>query len=1011
MSESRLHEVSRLGQSIWYDNIQRRLITSGDLQRLIDEDAIVGVTSNPTIFEKAIDGSDNYDDQLRELVRQGVTDPRQIFDALSIHDIQAAADIFRPIYDRTNGGDGYISIEVAPNFANDTRATISEARRLFKLVDRPNVMVKIPATDEGLPAIEEMIYEGVNINITLIFALSVYERVTEAYIRGLEHRLREGLPVTGIASVASFFVSRVDTLVDNLLDEKITEESDPARQDDLRSLQGKAAIANARLAYQRYLDIFHGDRFARLREQGAATQRCLWASTSTKNPNYRDVLYVEELIGPETVDTMPPQTITAFQEHGVARVTVDQDIPGQREIMERLKAAGIDMNAVTKQLEVEGVKSFTDSYNKLLDATKVKAERLKGESEATTEPLADGAPTTDETDTTKSAAVAPVAATAAMADTPPGYAGTSASAPATVTADFTSRQEASLGSQQTAVDAGLTRADAEHFARRVWEKDPSLWKPDPLQQNEITNRLGWLDVTTQMRGEIPRLTALRDDLRAEGVSDLVLLGMGGSSLAPEVLRETFATGETRPRLHVLDSTDPTTILDVTQAIDLPHTVFIVASKSGGTIETLSQFRYFHEKVASFAGDDAGKHFIAITDAGTKLDEMAQSLHFREIFRNPSEIGGRYSALSFFGLVPGAIIGVDIAKLLDRAETMAKACGPDVPARQNPGVWLGAILGTLANGGRDKATLVISPPVGAFGSWLEQLLAESTGKEGKGILPVEGEPLGDPSVYGNDRVFVYLRTESGYDEAQDKGIKALEDAGQPIVLLRLDDTYDLGTEFFRWEFATAIAGAFLGINAFDQPNVQESKDNTDRILKEYTQSKMIPAPRAVLQTQSRNVSLVASGDMAQRLRESVSLQAAMETVARQAGPGDYIALLAYIERTPETQTALQEIRLRLRDLRHVATTLGYGPRFQHSTGQEHKGGPNTGVFLQFVATDTTDVPIPDEPYTFSVLKQAQALGDLQSLEAHQRRVVRIDLGTGIVSGLGELLQALEAAVVE
>jgi len=1010
MSESRLHQISELGQSIWYDNIQRRLITSGDLQRLIDEDAVVGVTSNPTIFEKAIDGSADYDDQLKELVSQGTTDPKQIFDALSIHDIQAAADLFRPIYDRTNGGDGYISIEVAPNFANDTRSTISEARRLHKLVDRPNIMVKIPATREGLPAIEEMIYEGVNINITLIFALEVYEQVIEAYIRGLEHRLREGLPVAGIASVASFFVSRVDTLVDKQLGEKIATESDSERQQELRGLQGKAAIANARLAYQKYQDIFHGDRFARLREEGAAPQRCLWASTSTKNPAYRDVLYVEELIGPETVDTMPPQTIVAFQEHGEAQVTVDQDIAGQHEIMDRLQAAGIDMAAVTKQLEVEGVASFTDSYNRLLDATRVKTEKIRGEAEAPAEPLPDAAPATEETATTDAA---PVAAAAAVSDTPAGYAGTAetaSAAPASAIPDFTSQQEASLDDLQAAVDAGLNRADQEQFARRVWEKDPTLWKPDPNEQQEITDRLGWLTVMTTMRAEIPRLRALHDEVRADGFSDAVLMGMGGSSLAPEVMRETFATGDAAPRLHVLDSTDPATILDVVQQIDLQHTLFIVASKSGGTIETLSHFRFFHEKVASFAGDDAGAHFIAITDEGTKLDELAQSLHFRAIFRNPADIGGRYSALSFFGLVPAAIIGVDVEKLLDRADVMASACASDVGTRANPGVWLGTILGTLANGGRNKATLVVSPPISTFGYWLEQLLAESTGKEGKGILPVEGEALGDPSAYGNDRVFVYLRTETGYDPAQDDAVKQLETAGQPVVLLHLEDTYDMGAEFFRWEFATAIAGAFLGINAFDQPNVQESKDNTDRILKEYVQSKMIPAPRAVLQTQSRNVSLVASGEIAQRLRESVSLQAAMEVIAREAGAGDYIALLAYIERTPETHQALEAIRLRLRDLRHVATTLGYGPRFQHSTGQEHKGGSNTGVFLQFVATDTVDVPIPDEPYTFSVLKQAQALGDLQSLEAHDRRVIRIDLGTGIAGGLGEVLQALEAAVV-
>jgi transaldolase / glucose-6-phosphate isomerase len=1012
MSESRLHQVSQLGQSIWYDNIQRRLITSGDLQRLIDEDAIVGVTSNPTIFEKAIDGSADYDDQLKELVSQGITDPKQIFDALSIHDIQAAADLFRAIYDQTSGGDGYISIEVAPNFANDTRSTISEARRLHKLVDRPNIMVKIPATREGLPAIEEMIYEGVNINITLIFALEIYEQVAEAYIRGLEHRMREGLPVAGIASVASFFVSRVDTLVDKQLDEKIAAESDPERQRELRDLQGKAAIANARLAYQKFQEIFHGDRFARLREEGATPQRCLWASTSTKNPAYRDVLYVEELIGPETVDTMPPQTIVAFQEHGEPKVTVDQDIAGQHEIMVRLATAGIDMAAVTKQLEVEGVTSFTDSYNKLLDATKVKAEKIIAESEAPTEPLSDAAPATEDTATIDAA---PVAAAAAVADTPAGYAGTTApapapAAPASVIPDFASQQEASLGDLQTAVDSGLNRADHEQFARRVWEKDPTLWKPDPNEQQEITDRLGWLTVMNTMRAELPRLKELHDEVQAAGFSDAVLMGMGGSSLAPEVMRETFAAGDAPPRLHVLDSTDPATILDVVQQIDLQHTLFIVASKSGGTIETLSHFRYFHEKVANFAGDDAGAHFIAITDAGTKLDDLAQSLHFRAIFRNPTDIGGRYSALSFFGLVPAAIIGVDVEKLLDRADAMASACAADSDARANPGVWLGTILGTLANGGRNKATLVVSPPISAFGYWLEQLIAESTGKEGKGILPVEGEALGDPSVYGNDRVFVYLRTETGYDPGQDEAVKQLETAGNPVVLLHLSDTYDLGAEFFRWEFATAIAGAFLGINAFDQPNVQESKDNTDRILKDYVQSKMIPAPRAVLQTQSRNVSLVASGEIAQRLRESVSLQAAMEVIARQAGEGDYIALLAYIERTPETNQALEAIRLRLRDLRHVATTLGYGPRFQHSTGQEHKGGSNTGVFLQFVATDSVDVPIPDELYTFSVLKQAQALGDLQSLEAHDRRVIRIDLGTGIAGGLGEVLQALEAATV-
>src|SRR6185437_12939238 len=416
-------------------------------------------------------------------------------------------------------------------------------------------------------------------------------------------------------------------------------------------------------------------------------------------------------------------------------------------------------------------------------------------------------------------------------------------APASAIPDFASQQEASLGDLQAAVDSGLNRADQEQFARRVWEKDPTLWKPDPNEQQEITDRLGWLTVMTAMRAELPRLRELHDEVQSAGFSDAVLMGMGGSSLAPEVMRETFAAGDAAPRLHVLDSTDPATILDVVQQIDLQHTLFIVASKSGGTIETLSHFRFFHEKVASFAGDDAGAHFIAITDAGTKLDDLAQSLHFRAIFRNPADIGGRYSALSFFGLVPAAIIGVDVEMLLDRADAMASACAADAEARANPGVWLGTILGTMANGGRNKATLVVSPPITTFGIWLEQLLAESTGKEGKGILPVEGEALGDPAVYGDDRIFAYLRTETGFDAAQDAAIERLEAAGQPVVRLRLRDTWDMSGEFFRWEFATAVAGALMGINAFDQPNVQESKDNTDTILARYQQTHELKQPAA------------------------------------------------------------------------------------------------------------------------------------------------------------------------
>jgi transaldolase/glucose-6-phosphate isomerase len=976
MAQSRLHAVYELGQSIWYDNIRRSVITSGELRRLMDQDAVVGVTSNPTIFEKAIDGSTDYDAAIKSLVSRGVTEGKAVFEALAIEDVQGAADVLRPIYDRTRGHDGFISLEASPGAAHSTRETIAEARRLWQRVNRPNVMIKIPATAEGIPAIEHMIYEGVNINVTLIFALDVYARVAQAYIRGLELRQQEGQPLEGIASVASFFVSRVDTAVDALLDEQLGATSDPARQGELRDLKGQAAIANAKLAYAAYKDIFRSERFERLRAAGASTQRCLWASTSTKNPDYRDVMYVEQLIGPETVNTAPPQTIVAFQDHGEARPTLEADLDGAREVMRRLETAGVDMGAVTKQLEVDGVKSFADSYDTLIASTEEKIRRLRQQA-PTAVPATNAAP--------------PVAASAAIA----------------TGASLASRQKATLWALQPEVEAALDRADRDRVAERVWKKDPTLWKTDPAQQGEITNRLGWLTIMEQMNDALPKLYDLGADVQRAGFTHCVLLGMGGSSLAAEVLRRTFGAAEGSPELLVLDSTDPMTIEAVAQQVDLAHTLFLVSSKSGETVETLSQFSYFYDLLKRTKGDDAGQSFIVITDPGTALDQLARESNLRATFRNPPDIGGRYSALSYFGLVPAAILGGDLGKLLNRAETMAQACAPSVAARENPGVWLGVVLGALANQKRDKVTILASPPVATLGYWLEQLLAESTGKEGKGILPVEGEPLGAPESYGDDRVFVYLRTDDEVDETQESAVAAFEAAGHPVVRLALRDEYDLGQEFFRWEFATAVAGSLLGVNPFDQPNVQEAKDATERLLQEYSRTRVLPQPRAILQTETRNVSIVAEGEQSGRMRGAISLQAAFEAFAQQARPGDYLALLAYLPETARVDDTLQQIRGRMRDTLGVATTLGYGPRFQHSTGQYFKGGPNTGLFIQLVAPDTTVALIPGASYSFGTLKQAQALGDWQTLLARGRRAIRIELGSDLNSGLIELRQAMEA----
>jgi transaldolase/glucose-6-phosphate isomerase len=1006
MAPSPLQQVYALGQSIWYDNIRRGLLTSGELQRLIENDAVVGVTSNPTIFEKAIDGSADYDAAIRGLVGQGVTDPKQIVEALAVEDVQAAADLLRPVYDRTHGGDGYVSIEVAPTSAHDTKATIAEARSLWERVNRPNVMIKIPATPEGLPAIEQMIYEGVNVNVTLIFSLDVYQQVTEAYIRGLEYRHQEDLPVTGVASVASFFVSRVDTAVDGLLEQR-AGAVEGRQRDQIHALEGKAAIANAKLAYRLYKQIFHGQRFVALAGAGAQPQRCLWASTSAKNPAYSDVLYAESLIGPETVDTMPPQTIVAFEHHGRARLTLEDDVAAADETMRRLAGLGIDMRAVTEQLEVEGVQSFADSYTKLIESTRQKIERLRAA--PVTAGAVGGSPQDSATTLARGGGLAGIGAV--QTQTPAQTsAQMSAQAP-----NLAQRQQASLGPYQRDVDAALDRADAEHFAQRVWKKDASLWQASPDQQGEIVNRLGWLSVIEQMTDGLSRLDDLRDDVRSSGFTHCLLLGAGGASLAAEALRATFGSAPGQPEVFVLDTTDPATILTVERAIPLPRTLFVVASKSGATLETLALFRYFYEKVRASLPDNApepaGSQFIAITDPGTRLDQLARDNRFRVVYRNPADIGGRYGALSYFGLAPAAIQGVDLKTLLDRAETMAHACAPTCPVRENPGAWLGATLAALALRGRDKVTLVLSPPLAALGYWLEQLLAASTGKDDTGIVPIEGETLGSPAVYGSDRVFVYIRADEGFDPAQDEAVARLEAAGQLVVRLALRDRYDLGQEFFRWQFATAIAGAFLGVNPFNQPNLQEAKESVERLLQEYTRTRALPQPRAILQTETRNVSIVAEGEQESRIRGAISLQAALESFLTQARPGDYCAVLAYVTDLAETEAALQQLRLRLRDSLDVATTLGYGPRAEHATGQLHKGGPNIGIFIQFVATDAPDAPIPGAPYTFGVLKQAQALADLRALEAHARRVIRIDLGANIAGSLSELQQALDAAQVQ
>src|SRR5215207_5578579 len=751
----RLAALTAAGTSVWLDQIKRSLIAGGELQRLVEEESLRGVTSNPTIFNQAILGSEDYDDHLAEVARAG-KDNREIYQELAIRDIQDACDVLRPVYDASDGADGFVSLEVDPDLAFDTPRTMEQAREYWQRVDRPNLMIKIPGTEEGYPAIEEMIYEGRNINVTLLFGVEEYAQVAEAYIRGLERRHAEGKSLD-IASVASFFVSRVDTEVDKRLEGTAHEE-----------LMGKAGIANARAAYQRFKQIFRGERFAALRDAGARVQRPLWASTGVKNPKYRDTMYVEELVAPDTVNTMPMATLLAAGDHAeINGATADQD---PTPVLQALADAGIDMVDVTNTLLSEGVDKFVEPMETLLAGIESKREAI-------------------------------------VTHRPPSI---EAWLPAEVEPRVAERVE---------------RAARENVARRIWRKDATLW--GPAGQPEVANRLGWLTVPEQMRESLGDLRSFADQVRDEGVTDVVLLGMGGSSLAPEVIRRSFGEQPDRPRLHVLDSTDAGAIRTVEAQIDLDHALFLVSTKSGGTIETLSLFKHFWSR----RGD--GKAFVAITDPGSGLESLAREHGFRRTFLNDPDIGGRYSALSYFGLVPAALMGADVARILHAAGVAEENCQSFDSGKVSSGLWLGLAWGELAMAGQDKLTYVIDPPLQSFGLWVEQLIAESTGKHGKGIVPVVDEPLGAADAYVGDRTFLHLRHAGDPDDAVDAKVAALRDAGHPVIVREIDGPEDLGRIFYFAEFAIATVGWVLGINPFDQPNVQEAKDNTARVLAEGT----------------------------------------------------------------------------------------------------------------------------------------------------------------------------------
>ncbi|MGH7025170.1 MAG: bifunctional transaldolase/phosoglucose isomerase, partial [Caulobacteraceae bacterium] len=749
-----VRDLGVAGQAVWLDYLHRRILEDGELKRLIVEDDVKGLTSNPSIFEKAIGGGDDYDATLTGLLDQGDDEIMGLYERLAIADIQGAADTFRPVYDALGRRDGYVSLEVSPYLAMDTEATIREARRLWKAVDRPNLMIKVPGTAPGVPAIRTLIGEGINVNVTLLFAIDAYLAVAEAHIAGLEAFKAAGGDISRVHGVASFFVSRIDGLIDKKIDDRSGDGA-------ARALRGKVAIASAKIAYQRYLELIETPRWRALAEAGAAPQRLLWASTGTKDPTFSDVLYVENLIGPDTVDTMPPKTLDAFHDHGHVRASLLDDVNGAREALEQTEALGLDLAGVTAELVTDGVAKFAQAFDGLLSAVADKRAKILG-----------------------------AALNGQDIRLPKGL--------------------------QAEVDQAVKLATSDGWARRLWAKDASLW----TGQDE-GKWLGWLAAASGGAVSISELEALEARVSANDYGHAVLLGMGGSSLGPEVLSTVFGPKPGHPALLVLDSTDPAQIAHVDAQIDPANTLFIVSSKSGSTLEPDILHRYFYQRVEAALGQGAaGERFIAVTDPGSNLEKSARADGFAQVLYGDPAIGGRYSVMSNFGMAAAAVLGLDVRALFETAKVMARACGASVPPATNPGVDLGLVLGVAAKAGRDKVTFIASPTCAPLGAWLEQLLAESTGKHGKGLIPVDAEPPGSASVYGPDRVFAFLNLAG---EAWDTSLAdALARAGQPTIVITLADREKLVQEFVRWEVAVAIAGAVISIDPFDQPDVEASK---------------------------------------------------------------------------------------------------------------------------------------------------------------------------------------------
>lgn len=918
----------------WLNYLRRSFIDSGEMSQMID-DGICGLTVNLLILAQAITCSADYDRALERLIAEGVQ-----FDdlprCLLNDDIQHAATILNPVYEESQRLDGYISLPIDPALAHDIVGTVAAVRHLLADINYPNVMVEIPATQAGMVAIKELTRDGVCTNATLIFTVETYEAVARAYVEGLvdyidSHSVWRRWP-TAVATIA---VGPLDGLVDRWL-----------MQQHLTDWQGEAGVALARLVYESYRSLVGGVDWQKLAKKGGLPQRPLWADLVPRNFQLPTDYYLNALAAPGTVSSLEPVLWNALRDSSRSLQSLVQGSQEARTHLQTLAQLGFDLSAAERQLQAEGLARLGQAFQRVRHSVRQKREQLE---------------------------------------------------------DNWQRMTWHLGDGETAVTQHLTQLGNNRIMCRIWNHDHTVWQTSSAQ---IGRQLGWLHLLPVMRDHIKRLQAMTRTLVDEGYTHALLLGMGGSGLAPQLFANTFTQAALPPRpglppppqlhLHVLSNADPVTILEQAKRIDPARTLFVVVSKSGRTVETIAAFNYFYNRVQVAVGERvAGHHFVAVTDPDSPLAILARDLKFRDTFYNPLHVSGRYSALTFTGMVPAALAGVNLETLLNRAQGMAcnaQSCNGPLEG-DNVAAQLGTALGTLAQSGRDKLTFITSPVLAGFADWAEQLLAESLGKDGHGIVPVVGEPLGEPAVYGRDRAFIHLRLDG--DDGQDTAVQQLIDAGFPVIVLHWRDLQDVGGQFFLWQMATAVAAHHLGVNPFSQPQLDAHKLEIQQIVDDARQNGEIFVP---------DDGLTASG------------KAALRKFLAQAKPGDYVAIQAFTPRTSTIDHTLRLLRTAIRDQTGLATMVGYGPRCLHTTGQMLLGDRGNGLVIQLLANVVLDVLIPDKVgdkaagLTFGTLKELQALTMARVLRDSRRRVLRCHLGADAAAGLQGLVDESVAVLV-